>query len=178
MVNENVTTIKTWAPYLKEIQQEVEGMEKVDTIVIESLTRHLNNMDPDAIVELTNETVDKCLTKAKNVVIRSIIKRDDKQEASDNAENVNIKLRYKYLNNPRVFVCNNDNLYERKFRVRDGIHLTEYGTSRFANNLKFKIAESLGISVETNPKKKKRGFFDNPRQNRDRDWGKYHDRFA
>ena len=38
MVNENVTTIKTWAPYLKEIQQEVEEMEKVDTIVIESLT--------------------------------------------------------------------------------------------------------------------------------------------
>ena len=51
------------------------------------------------------------------------------------------------MSNPKILVCNNDNLRDRKYRVDDGIHLTEIGTSRFANNLKHKIAESLGISV-------------------------------
>ena len=101
MANENV---KTWAPRLTDIQKEVEELEHMDTIVIESLTRHLDDLDPDAIVKLTNETVDTCLTKSNSVVISSIIKRDDNQEINDKAEDVNVKLRYEYLKNPRVFV--------------------------------------------------------------------------
>ena len=178
MVNEHVKTIKTWAPYLSDIQKEVEEIENVDTIVIESITRHLTDMDPDSIVQLTKETVDVCLTKANNVIISSIIKRDDDPAINEKAENVNLKLRYQYLNSPQVLVCNNDNLCDRKFRVRDGVHLTEFGTSRFANNLKYKIAESLRITVELNPKRKKRDFFDNPRQNRDLYWNKSDDRFG
>ena len=154
-------------PRLTDIQREVKEIENVDTIVIESLTRHLGGMGADAIVQLTNETVNACLEKSNNAVISSIIKRDDDQAISNKAEDVNVKLRCEYLSNSRVFVCNNDNLYERKFRVRDGIHLSDFGTSRFANNLKFKIAQSLQITVEANAKRKKRGFFENPRQNRD-----------
>ena len=73
---------------------------------------------------------------------------------------MNANLKYKYYNNSKVSICNNDNLYDRKYRAQDGLHLTPIGTSRFASNLKYKIAESLGITVE----KKKRGFFENPNQ--------------
>ena len=125
MVNENVKTTKIWAPTLHEIQENVENMDKVDTIVIEALTRHLRDKDAEDIVELVNDTVEKCLTKGEKVVISSIIKRDDEKEASDKAEKVNLHLRYKYLNHSHVSVCNNDNLDERKFRLEDGVHLTE-----------------------------------------------------
>ena len=159
MINENVKTTKTWAPTLNEIQDKVENMDNVDTIVIESTNE---------IVELASKTVETCLQKGNKVVISSIIQRDDDKEVGDKAENVNVNLMYKYLNNPRVMVCNNDNLRERKFCIADGVHLTDYGTSRFANNLKFKIAESLGITIDLSLKKKDRarGFFEDPRQNR------------
>ena len=168
MINENVKTTKTWAPTLNEIQDKVENMDNVDTIVIESLTRHLRDMNTNEIVELASKTVETCLQKGNKVVISSIIQRDDDKEVGDKAENVNVNLMYKYLNNPRVMVCNNDNLRERKFCIADGVHLTDYGTSRFANNLKFKIAESLGITIDLSLKKKDRarGFFEDPRQNR------------
>ena len=51
------------------------------------------------------------------------------------------------MKNPRVMVCHHDNLRDSKYRKRDKLHLTEHGTSRLANNLKFKIAESLGIKL-------------------------------
>ena len=61
------------------------------------------------------------------------------------------------MSNPKVLVCNNENLRDRKYRINDGIHLTEIGTSRLANNLKYKIAEALGIQVE-----KKSGSYHRP----------------
>lgn len=52
------------------------------------------------------------------------------------------------MNNPNVLICSHDNLRERKFKQkRDFLHLTDAGTSRLANNLKYKIAESLNIEV-------------------------------
>ena len=168
MKNENVSTTKTWAPYLTEIQGKVQDMERVEAIVIESMTRHLRDMETNAIVELAADTVAACLEKADKVIISSLIKRDDEKEYTEKAEKVNVNLRYKYLNDPRVLICSNDNLDERKFRVEDGVHLTDHGTSRFANNLKMKIAEALEIVIEPNPKKndRERGFFENPRYNR------------
>ena len=54
----------------------------------------------------------------------------------------------KYLDNEKVIICHHDNLRDRIYRQRDQLHLTDHGTSRLANNLKFKIAESLGIRIE------------------------------
>ena len=49
---ENVTTTKIWAPTLPEIQEKIEEIEKVNTIVIESLTRHLKDMDTNDLISL------------------------------------------------------------------------------------------------------------------------------
>ena len=52
------------------------------------------------------------------------------------------------MNHHTVFLCNNDNLRDRKYRQRrDNLHLTDAGTSRLANNLKYTIAESLDSQV-------------------------------
>ena len=57
-------------------------------------------------------------------------------------------LKLKYMDDTHVLICNHDNLRDRKYRQkRDNLHLTEAGTSRLANNLKYKIAESLNIQV-------------------------------
>ena len=50
------------------------------------------------------------------------------------------------MNNSRVIISSNDNLKERKHRL-DKVHLTERGVSRLANNLKYRIAAALEITV-------------------------------
>ena len=144
---EKVTTKKIWAPTLADIQKEITQTSKCDAVVIQSITRTLSNTSVEDIINQTTDTVEMCLLKADKVVISSIISRDDDPIVSAKAELVNAILKFKFLNNPKVLICNNDNLRDRKFRRGDGIHLTDHGISVFANNLKYKIAEALDIAV-------------------------------
>ena len=79
---------------------------------------------------------------------------------------INAKLRLYFSENPHVILSNNENLKDRTFRY-DKVHLTEFGISRLANNLKFKIAASLGIHVV-----KKRANDQRPMYNRFDSWGR------
>ena len=152
---EGVITTKVWAPTLEEIQEKAEDMEHADVIVIESLTREISkDCDPEEVVHAVTRTVNKCLSKSEKVVISSIINREDDDTLGVKAEIVNANLKYRYLNNTNVLICNNDNLYNRKYRTEDKLHLSDHGTSLFATNLKYKISEALGITVE---KKRKPG---------------------
>ena len=63
---------------------------------------------------------------------------------------INANIRYKYVNELRVLICHHDNLNDKKFRkMSDKLHLTDFGTSRYANNLKYEIAESLDIAIRS-----------------------------
>ena len=105
-------------------------------------------MKTEEFTSSTFRTVDKCLAKAEKVVVSLIVDREDNLETRAKAEVANAMIKLKYMNNPRVLVCNHDNLRDRKYRQRrDELHLTEAGTSRLANNLKYKIAKSLDIQV-------------------------------
>ena len=147
----DVLVTKVWSPTLEETTNNVESLSsKVDTIVIQGLTRELDGSSAEELTELFFESVEKCLDKADKVIVSLIVNRDDDDSLVIPAKlavvNANIKLNY--VNNNNVLVCHHDNLNDRKYRRRDRLHLSEYGTSRYANNLKFKIAESLGITVK------------------------------
>ena len=116
-------------------------------VVVQSLTRALDNISTEDILKQTSDTIELCLNKADKVVISLIISRDDDPLVDAKADLVNANLKFKYLNNPKVIICNNDNLRDKKFKTSDGIHLNDHGTSVFASNLKYKIAEALDITV-------------------------------
>ena len=144
---ENINVHKIWAPKIENVLEEIDALdENIDVIVIHSMTNDLQDKNVDDLVDLTSTAVDKGLCKAKKVVISSIINRDDDLLISTKAAAVNAIIRFKFVNNPRVVLCINDNLKEKKFRC-DKVHLTERGVSRFANNLKYKIAGALDITV-------------------------------
>ena len=148
MRREDVTVSKVWASTLRESQAKVGEVDNVDTIVIQGLTRDLDNISAEELSTLTYETVGKCLLKSEKVVVSLVVNREDDDNIQAKLGVVNANIRYKYLKNPRVLVCHHQNLVDRKYRIRDQLHLTEFGTSRLANNLKYKIAESLGITVQ------------------------------
>ena len=90
----------------------------------------------------------KCLTKCKKVVLSLIVERDDSERARDRAKSANDFLRTKYKRHESVLVCHHDNIRDPRFRKHDKLNLNEAGTSRLASNLKYKIAQSLNITVE------------------------------
>ena len=103
--------------------------------------------DPADYVDEVTTTIDKCLTRTKNVVVSLIIDREDSELARARAKAVNGLLQVKYVNEPRVFLCEHDNLRDSRNRKGDKLHLNDMGTAKFANNLKHKIAEAFGITV-------------------------------
>ena len=148
MKNENVSITKIWSPTLGETQENLDEIDHADRIVIQGLTREVGDMTAEEFTSLTFSTVDKCLSKADKVIVSLIVDREDDLEIQAKAEAVNAMIKLNYMNDSNVLVCNHNNLRDRKYRQRrDNLHLTDPGTSRLANNLKYKIAESLNIEV-------------------------------
>lgn len=129
------------------MENKLDEIEQTEVIVIQALTRDLVGQDIEYMNEGINKVVTKALTKAQKVVISTIIRREDEKQIGVKAELVNAHIRYKYVDDENVIICDNHNLYDSKFRVNDGIHLTTHGTSVFATNLKYKIADALNINV-------------------------------
>ena len=147
MSKDNVTVTKIWAPTLIDMESKIQEIENTDVIVIQALTRDLDQMDAEELTSKTVDIVETCLEKVEKVVLSSIVNREDDETKRAKAEVINANLKLHYISNPNVLVCHHENLRERRFLKHDKLHLTDYGTSRRANNLKFKIAESLGIEV-------------------------------
>ena len=152
---EKIGTEKIWAPNLSQILSKLDTINEVEVIVIQALTRDATNMEFQEIVTMIDNVVKKACTKAKKVVISTIVDRDDDETVKMKVELINASIKFNYLRNPKVFICDNRNLSDEKYRIQDGIHLTPRGTSLLAGNLKATIAKALEITIE---KKEKRSF--------------------
>ena len=151
MSRERINTKKMQTHSLAEIELKLNEIQNADVIVIQSLTNSLPQQSSNEINKLINDSVYTALSKAKKVVVSTIIARDDEYIIHLKGELINSIIKYNYINEGRVVICNNDNLNDNKFRVEDGIHLTPHGTSLLAVNLKYKIAEALNIDVVKKP---------------------------
>ena len=91
--------------------------------------------------------INKALMISKNIVISTIVAREDTHDIKYKIDSITANMKYKYRDNERIFICDNTNLNDEKFRREGGIHLTQHGTSLLATNLKYKIAEALNVKV-------------------------------
>ena len=169
MGRSDVEVEKVWAPTLAEIHAKAHAyLDTVDTIVVQALTRDIGNFEMDEYLTKLYEAVDMCASKANKVVVSQIVRRSDTSRVPDIERKVsyaNASIKVRYFNNPKVVLCEHDNLDDSKYRKPDKLHLTEFGTSRYANNLKYGIADALNITIE----KKKRTMDRNTDHNTNRD---------
>ena len=169
MSREKVNVEKIWAPTLQKTDEEADKLENVvDCIVVQALTREVEKKVPGEYVEEVSNTVNKCLSKCKRVVLSLVVDREDSQIARTRAKAVNGLLQVKYIDEPNVVVCEHESLRDPRNRRSDKLHLNEVGTSKLATNLKHKIAEALGITVV---KKANTGWKDRRNNNRNNFYG-------
>ena len=151
---ENVISKKVWAPNLHQMSEKLDEIESTETIVIQALTRDVASKSVEEMNNGIDEVVNKALAKSKNIVLSTIVAREDVRDINHKIDLINANMKYRYKENERVFICDNVNLNNVKFRWEDGIHLTEHGTSVLATNLKYKVAEALDIKVLKKDKRK------------------------
>ena len=148
MVREKVEVKKIWAPTLSDIKNDLpKQTEPPSCIVIQALTREVDKKNPADYVSDIISTVEMGLTKTEKIVLCLIVDREDSELARNRVKAVNGLLQVKYMDNPNVFVCEHDNLRDPRNRKSDKLHLNDMGTAKLATNLKYKIAEALGITV-------------------------------
>ena len=160
MAREKVTMEKVWAPTLSDTRKQIEKLTYSPAcVVVQALTREVEKKDPMEYVDEIAATVDACLTKSEKVVLSLIVDREDSQLARNRMKAVNGLLQVKFMNHPKVTVCEHDSLRDSRNRVSDKLHLSEMGTAKLASNLKHSIADAIGVSVV----KKQNNSFNNRR---------------
>ena len=165
MAREKVAMEKVWAPTLSDTRTQIEKLTYSPAcVVVQALTREVEKRDPLQYVEEIAATVDTCLTKSEKVVLSLIVDREDSPLARNRLKAVNGLLQLKFMDHPKVTVCEHDSLRDSRNRVPDKLHLSEMGTAKLASNLKHSIADAIGVSVV----KKRNNNFNNRRVNNKR----------
>ena len=143
---EKVTVKKVWAPDLDHMEEALDDVD-AKVVVLAALTRDLDQMETNEMNERITGLVSKALTKANKVVISTIIMREDVVDIDLKVNLVNAHIKMKYKRNDNVVVCDNYKLDDPTFRKVDKLHLNDNDVSILASNLKYSIAEAVGVQV-------------------------------
>ena len=116
-------------------------------------TSNLKDYSVEEMITHTREAVDKGLKIANHVIISIIIPRYDNPVLNVKAQKFNTQIFECYIKHEDVRVNDNCNLslrpdqVEKFFNEEGAVHLNDHGTSVFAHNIKFSIANTLGVRI-------------------------------
>ena len=96
---EGIKTKKVWAPDFTQMNQHLDKADEVDTIVVQAVTREIPSKSAENINNDIDEIVEKALTKAKKVVLSTVVAREDKRDIQYKIDLINANLMYKYREN-------------------------------------------------------------------------------
>ncbi len=161
---ENVRVKKVWAPDFERMEDSLDDV-NAKVVVLEALTRDLAKMEVEEMNQKIVGLVSKAVTKADKVVLSTIIRREDIDDIDLKADLVNAHIKLKYKRNEDVIICDNYALYDTIFRKEDKLHLNDDGVKIFASNMKYAIAEAVGVQVK---QKQRKGNYNQRYENGDR----------
>ena len=129
------------------MEEEIDKMQPTETIVVQAFTRAIDKLDIDDMYKHIDNVVTKAKTKAKKIVIPTIVYREDIPNLWRSIDMVNAYIYYKYDHDNDIVIADNSKLRDSTFRCPDKLHLTDAGTSVLASNLKYGIANALNVKV-------------------------------
>ena len=146
MSREKVNVKKVWAPDMVHMDAALDDVH-AKVIVLQAWTRDVSKLSVEDMNEKIVEVINKALTKAEKVVVSTIVNRNDIADINLKVNTVNASLLLKYTRDESVIVCDNSTWYHRDFHIADKLHLNDEGTSALASNLKYAMAEAIGVRV-------------------------------
>ena len=181
MSREKVNVKKVWAPDMVHMDAALDEV-NAKVIVLQAWTRDVSKLSVEDMNEKIVEVINKALTKAEKVVVSTIVNRNDIADINLKVNTVNASLLLKYTRDESVIVCDNSTWYHRDFHIADKLHLNDEGTSALASNLKYAMAEAIGVRViqkkpnRSNYSRQRRHDSDDRRYNRYRGQQDHRDR--
>ncbi len=145
---EGIQVKKVWAPDMEKTEEAL-GEANSKVIVLEAWTWDLDKLEVEEMNLRVVDIVEAALTKADKVVISTIINRTDIRDINLKINMVNSFIKLKYMRHDSIVICDNFKLQSNNFRKPDNLHLNDDGVRVFASNLKYTIAEAIGVEVIT-----------------------------
>ena len=138
-------TLEKASEKLHTLNNNVSQTDKPRAIVVHVGTNNLDD-EPDVIVGKLDSLINTCKSIAPKVVISNIVTRADNHLKNYKVDLVNAMINMKYHKDKAVVICRNNNLVKSHL-TQKGVHLTDKGTARLANNLKYSIAGAVGVDI-------------------------------
>ena len=170
MSKEKVNVKKVWAPDMVHMDAALDEV-NAKVIVLQAWTRDVSKLSVEDMNVKMTEVINKALTKADKVVVSTIVNRHDVPDIHLKVNTVNASLLLKYTRNESVFVFDNSTWYHRDFHTADKLHLNDEGTNAVASNLKYAMAEAIGVRVMQ--KKTNRSNYARQHESDDRRYNRY-----
>ena len=139
---EELTTKKHLTYRLEDIRTSLEKIRQVPQAVVVHVGT--NNLD-DTAEKLVNK-IEGIMPNSK-VIFSNLLVRGDNHQKVIKLQYVNAAINMKHESDHNVSCCMNDNI-NKTHLASDGVHLTEHGTARLANNIKYAVAKSLNVEVK------------------------------
>ena len=106
-----------------------------------------NNIDADVIISNYECLVGQIKQNhpETKVILSSILPREDNHTFQRNVEYVNAAINRKFATVDDVVIIRNSDIYGKKLKRHDGIHLTDQGISRLASHIRDSVLTALKI---------------------------------
>ena len=106
-----------------------------------------NGVDADIMIKNYDRLIKQVNRKLPDtkVVLSNIVPREDDHILQETVEYVNAAVNRKCANLNNVSIVRNNDIFGRKLKALDLIHLTEPGTSRMASHIKDSVLDALKI---------------------------------
>ena len=147
MSKQGLTTRKIVSYTLEDVEHNIRDLRsQPKAIVIHSGTNDIKNgVSAEEIIDRYQHIVRDLKNKFRDteVILSSIAPREDNDWGQRQVEYINAAVNRKLGDNV-TFVCNRD-LWGRGVKKRDGVHLTEAGTSILASHIKAGITQVLEV---------------------------------
>ena len=107
-----------------------------------------NNVDADEIISNYNNLLKQIRQKLPDtkIVLSNILPREDNHTFQQNVEYVNAAVNRKFATLNDVVIVKNSDIYGKKLKKQDGVHLTDPGRSRLAAHIRDSVLVALKIT--------------------------------
>ena len=114
-------------------------------VVLLTGTNNLKNTDADDILKTYDKIISSSASKMPDtkLIICNIVPREDNHEMQRHVEYVNAVLNRKFAARKNLSLVKTFDITGKRLKAKDGIHLTELGTSKLASRIKDAVVTAL-----------------------------------
>ena len=149
---EGITTKKVRTAKLHQVREEIEKLSTRHAPQLFAIHVGTNDLHTDSVDEVIDKYIEIVATIGKKfpdakILISHIVIRSDNERLQLMLDLINASLSIEFAGKDHVKVCKHLDIGVEHLKKRDGVHLTDPGTSILSKDLRYAIAKCLRVRI-------------------------------